>query len=135
MSLFIIVMSPPEEIASASVSDALPIVPPSAIVTFAVTTKLFATVTFLFASIVFYGSNFFFFRIGLKSINSISLAYSTLTITSLIFIQTAYLKFGKGFEFFPPIEPDYAEIVIHARGNFSAIEKDKIVKKNRSRSS
>ncbi len=52
-----------------------------------------------------------------------------LTITSLIFIQTAYLKFGKGFEFFPPIEPDYAEIVIHARGNFSAIEKDKIVKK------
>ena len=36
-------------------------------------------------------------------------------------------KFGKGFEFFPPIEPDYAEVVIHARGNFSAIEKDKIV--------
>ena len=31
-------------------------------------------------------------------------------------------------EYFPPIEPDYAEIVIHARGNFSPIEKDKIVK-------
>ena len=52
-----------------------------------------------------------------------------LTITVLIFIQTIYLKLGKGFEFFPPIEPDYAEIVIHARGNFSALEKDKIVKK------
>ena len=52
-----------------------------------------------------------------------------LTITILIFIQTAYLKLGKGFEFFPPIEPDYAEIVIHARGNFSALEKDSIVKK------
>jgi multidrug efflux pump len=52
-----------------------------------------------------------------------------LTIATLIFIQTAYIKFGKGFEFFPPIEPDYAELVIHARGNFSAIEKDKIVNK------
>ena len=52
-----------------------------------------------------------------------------LTIAVLIFIQTIYLKLGKGFEFFPPIEPDYAEIVIHARGNFSALEKDNIVKK------
>ncbi|MFL2679036.1 MAG: efflux RND transporter permease subunit [Alphaproteobacteria bacterium] len=51
-----------------------------------------------------------------------------LSLALLFFIQTVYLKFGKGFEFFPPIEPDYAEIVIHARGNFSAIEKDKIVK-------
>ena len=50
-----------------------------------------------------------------------------LTIVSLISIQIFYGKFGKGFEFFPPIEPDYAEVVIHARGNFSAIEKDKIV--------
>ena len=50
-----------------------------------------------------------------------------LTLASLIFIQIFYGKFGKGFEFFPPIEPDYAEVVIHARGNFSAIEKDKIV--------
>ena len=50
-----------------------------------------------------------------------------LTIVSLISIQIFYGKFGKGFEFFPPIEPDYAEVVIHARGNFSALEKDKIV--------
>ena len=50
-----------------------------------------------------------------------------LTFVSLISIQIFYGKFGKGFEFFPPIEPDYAEVVIHARGNFSAIEKDKIV--------
>ena len=52
-----------------------------------------------------------------------------LSFTILIMIQTIYIKFGKGFEFFPPIEPDYAEIVIHARGNFSAEEKDEIVKK------
>ncbi|MAR63919.1 MAG: hypothetical protein CMP43_02820 [Rickettsiales bacterium] len=50
-----------------------------------------------------------------------------LSILTLILIQVFYGKFGKGFEFFPPIEPDYAEIVIHARGNFSAIEKDKII--------
>ena len=39
-----------------------------------------------------------------------------------------YSKYGKGFEFFPPIEPDYAEIVVHARGNLSADEKDTIIK-------
>ena len=50
-----------------------------------------------------------------------------LSILSLVLIQAFYGKFGKGFEFFPPIEPDYAEIVVHARGNFSPIEKDKIV--------
>jgi len=52
-----------------------------------------------------------------------------LSIVILILIQVIYARFGKGFEFFPPIEPDYAEIVIHAKGNFSAIEKDKIVSK------
>ena len=51
-----------------------------------------------------------------------------LTLVFLVFIQLVYSKLGKGFEFFPPIEPDYAEIVIHARGNLSPIEKDKIVK-------
>ena len=53
----------------------------------------------------------------------------TLTFVFLIFIQFLYLRFGKGIEYFPPIEPDYAEIIIHARGNFSPLEKDIIVKK------
>lgn len=53
----------------------------------------------------------------------------TLTFVFLVFVQLLYSKLGKGFEFFPPIEPDYAEIVIHARGNLSADEKDLIVKK------
>ena len=35
--------------------------------------------------------------------------------------------------YFPPIEPDYAEIVVHARGNYSPIEKDEILKKLRIR--
>ena len=51
------------------------------------------------------------------------------TILFLIAIQFLYGKFGKGFEFFPPIEPDYAEVIIHARGNLSPLEKDTIVKK------
>ena len=51
------------------------------------------------------------------------------TLFLLLFIQIAYSKIGKGVEFFPPIEPDYAEVVIHARGNLSAQDKDKIVKK------
>ena len=51
-----------------------------------------------------------------------------ITFTSLILIQILYAKVGRGFEFFPPIEPDYAEVVIHARGNLSALDKDKIVK-------
>ena len=53
----------------------------------------------------------------------------TLTFVFLIFIQLLYFRYGKGIEYFPPIEPDYAEIIIHARGNFSPIEKDEIVKK------
>ncbi len=51
-----------------------------------------------------------------------------LTLILLLFVQVLYSKLGKGFEFFPPIEPDYAEIVIHAGGNLSALEKDEIVK-------
>ena len=51
-----------------------------------------------------------------------------LTLVFLVFIQILYSKYGKGFEFFPPIEPDYAEIVVHARGNLSADEKDTIIK-------
>ena len=47
----------------------------------------------------------------------------------LLFIQLTYLKFGKGFEFFPPIEPDYAEVMIHARGNLSILAKEKIINK------
>ena len=46
-----------------------------------------------------------------------------LSFTILIMIQTIYIKFGKGFEFFPPIEPDYAEIVIHAREKFFSCRK------------
>ena len=53
----------------------------------------------------------------------------TLTLVFLVFTQFLYMRYGKGVEYFPPIEPDYAEIVVHARGNYSPIEKDEILKK------
>ena len=53
----------------------------------------------------------------------------TLTLVFLVFTQFLYTRYGKGVEYFPPIEPDYAEIVVHARGNYSPIEKDEILKK------
>ena len=53
----------------------------------------------------------------------------TLTLVFLVFTQFLYMRYGKGMEYFPPIEPDYAEIVVHARGNYSPIEKDEILKK------
>ena len=53
-----------------------------------------------------------------------------LSTTFLLFaIQFTYVKIGKGLEFFPPIEPDYAEVVVHARGNLSLDDKDNIIKK------
>ncbi|MBT5458176.1 MAG: efflux RND transporter permease subunit, partial [Rhodospirillaceae bacterium] len=38
-----------------------------------------------------------------------------------------YLNFGKGIEFFPKVEPDQAVLQIHARGNLSVEEKDRLV--------
>ncbi len=51
-----------------------------------------------------------------------------LALLLLIGAQSAYLKFGKGVEFFPNIEPDFASVLIHARGNLSIYEQDKLVK-------
>ena len=51
-----------------------------------------------------------------------------LALALLIGVQSAYMKFGKGIEFFPSIEPDFASVLIHARGNLSIYEQDKLVK-------
>ncbi len=39
----------------------------------------------------------------------------------------AYARFGHGVEFFPDVEPDVAQVQIHARGDLSAIEADLLV--------
>ncbi len=48
-------------------------------------------------------------------------------VALLIVVQISYVKFGKGVEFFPNIEPKNAVILIHARGNLSIDEKDNLV--------
>jgi len=37
----------------------------------------------------------------------------------LVVVQVAYGKFGHGVEFFPKVEPDYGQVVVHARGNLA----------------
>ncbi len=49
-------------------------------------------------------------------------------VIALIGVQVAYAKFGKGVEFFPEIEPEVATVLVHARGNLSIYEKDKLVR-------
>ncbi|MCG8081770.1 MAG: efflux RND transporter permease subunit, partial [Candidatus Thiodiazotropha taylori] len=40
----------------------------------------------------------------------------------------SYAQFGKGMEFFPDVEPEFAQIQVHARGDLSVHEKDAIVR-------
>ncbi|MGB7391065.1 efflux RND transporter permease subunit [Marinomonas sp.] len=50
-------------------------------------------------------------------------------VSLLIGVQVIYGLYGKGVEFFPNIEPDVANLEIHARGNLSLKEKDTLVHK------
>jgi multidrug efflux pump len=45
----------------------------------------------------------------------------------------SYHYFGRGVEFFPEMEPDFAQIQIHARGDLSVFEKDSLLRKVESR--
>ncbi len=49
-------------------------------------------------------------------------------VVLLVGVQIAYGKFGKGVEFFPDIEPEVANVLVHARGNLSIYEKDALVR-------
>lgn len=51
-----------------------------------------------------------------------------LTVLLLIAVQTAYARFGHGVEFFPSVEPDYGQVIVHGRGNLSIEEKDKALR-------
>ncbi len=50
-----------------------------------------------------------------------------LVVVLLVAVQTAYGRFGHGVEFFPSVEPDYGQVIVHARGNLSLAEKDRTV--------
>jgi len=49
----------------------------------------------------------------------------TLAVGLLVVVIGAYGKFGHGVEFFPSVEPDYGQVIVHGRGNLSLAEKDK----------
>ena len=52
----------------------------------------------------------------------------SLAVFLLIAVQMAYGKFGNGVEFFPKVEPDYGQVIVHGRGNLSLEEKDNFLR-------
>src|SRR5262245_42705986 len=54
---------------------------------------------------------------------------TTLALSALLLVAVlvAYGKFGRGVEFFPKVEPDYGQVIVHARGNLSLEEKNRLV--------
>ncbi|ABK45010.1 acriflavin resistance protein [Magnetococcus marinus MC-1] len=51
-------------------------------------------------------------------------------LVALLFMVGAFVLYGqvgKGVEFFPDVEPDFAQIIIHGRGDLSIHEKDEVV--------
>lgn len=55
---------------------------------------------------------------------------STLMVAVALLVGTyaAYGAFGRGIEFFPAVEPDFAQVQVRARGDRSVWEKDAIVR-------
>jgi len=50
-----------------------------------------------------------------------------LALVLLIVVQIVYGKFGRGVEFFPNVEPDYGQVIVHGRGNISLEEKNNAI--------
>ena len=50
------------------------------------------------------------------------------TVLLLVAVIAAYTTFGRGVEFFPSVEPDYGQVIVHGRGNISLDEKDAAVR-------
>lgn len=51
----------------------------------------------------------------------------TLAAVLLVGVQVAYGKFGNGVEFFPSVEPDFGQVIIHGRGNLALDEKNRVI--------
>ncbi len=51
----------------------------------------------------------------------------------LVGVQLLYGLYGRGVEFFPDIEPDNAALQVHARGNLSIWERDRLMREVESR--
>ena len=51
-----------------------------------------------------------------------------IALAMLVIVPVLQGKYGKGVEFFPDVEPDYALVQVRARGNLSLAEKDSLVR-------
>ncbi|WP_275975285.1 efflux RND transporter permease subunit [Alkalimarinus coralli] len=51
-----------------------------------------------------------------------------LAMSIIVVTYIAYAQFGKGVEFFPDVEPETAQVLVHARGDLSIYEKDRLLK-------
>jgi multidrug efflux pump len=51
----------------------------------------------------------------------------TLAAALLVAVQLAYGKLGRGVEFFPNVEPDYGQVIVHGRGNLALEEKNRLL--------
>ena len=49
-------------------------------------------------------------------------------VVLLVAVQATYAIYGKGVEFFPDVEPEFAQVMVHARGNLSIDEMDQLVR-------
>src|SRR6185369_9956428 len=54
---------------------------------------------------------------------------TTLALVALLLVAVpiAYGKFGRGVEFFPNVEPDFGQVIVHGRGNIALEEKNRII--------
>jgi multidrug efflux pump len=54
-------------------------------------------------------------------------------VVLLVAVIGSYAQFGKGVEFFPDVEPEFAKLQVRARGNLSIFEKDALMAQVESR--
>ncbi|WP_252107348.1 MULTISPECIES: efflux RND transporter permease subunit [unclassified Halomonas] len=52
-----------------------------------------------------------------------------LALVVIALLYTGYARFNHGVDFFPNVEPDSAQVLVHARGDFSVHEADAILKR------
>lgn len=70
---------------------------------------------------------------GYKKVLTTALTFPKATVGAVIIaffaIIGAYSTFGRGIEFFPNIEPERAQLLIHANGDYSTAEKIRLTQK------
>jgi len=68
-----------------------------------------------------------------KKILTLALSFPKVTVGSVVCIFfaiiAAYSTFGRGIEFFPSIEPERAQILVHTNGDYSTAEKTRLTQK------